>query len=359
MCTAGLVPSAHGLLLGHNYDFYFGHGLAVVNRRGLRKRALQDGPGQGMEWTSRFGSLTANQFAMELPVCGLNEAGLALAMLWHEDGRLPAPDGRPALNELQWIQYQLDTCGSVAEVLDRLEQVRIEAQMFTLHYLLSDAGGDAALVEFEAGRPEIVRRPRPAVLSNSSYARSVQHARLQNGVPIASLPHSANSLDRFVLADRLVSDLSRIPATAEQVFGLLEALAIRPSVGGLARWLLQRTPPSTTQWTTVIDPTLRKLYWRGSDAAAQWQCSLQQIDFDGRRLPRVMDLRESGRGEVADRLRPFRTEDNLRIIHASFGPVRDRFPEAAQEELAAYPETFFVAASTDSVQSTTPERSAP
>ncbi len=342
MCTAVIAPAADGLLLGHNYDFVYGHGLIARNRRGLRKRALLEDGQLPVEWTSRFASLTANQFALELPVCGVNEAGLGVAMLWHEDGRLPSPDGRPAVNELQWIQVQLDTCGSVGEVIDLIEQIRIAAALYTLHYVLCDASGDSAIVEFIAGGPDVIRRPRPAVLSNSSYARSVRHTRNQDDVPTASLSRSPNALDRFALAARLAADLAAAPATAKEVFELLGALAIRPSSGDLARWLLRRTPPSTTQWTTVIDPVAGKLAWRTPDAAAQWACSLRPMDLDRRHVAQVMDLREPGRGDAMDRLRPFRVQDNRRIVQASFAPLRDRFPEAAQEALAAYPNTFHI-----------------
>ena len=64
-------------------------------------------------WTSRFGSLTFNQYGREFPSGGINEKGLVVELMWLDDTRYPAPDGRGELPTLQWIQYQLDTAANV------------------------------------------------------------------------------------------------------------------------------------------------------------------------------------------------------------------------------------------------------
>jgi hypothetical protein len=56
---------------------------------------------------------------------------------------------------LEWIQYNLDRHGSVAEVLADAEAVRPMSRV-TIHYLVADATGDAAALEFLDGK---ARRP--------------------------------------------------------------------------------------------------------------------------------------------------------------------------------------------------------
>ena len=47
-----------------------------MNRRGLKKTAFSTN--SGLQWVSRFGSLTFNQFGFEFPNGGINEAGLVI-----------------------------------------------------------------------------------------------------------------------------------------------------------------------------------------------------------------------------------------------------------------------------------------
>ena len=37
--------------------------------------------------------------------------------MWLDSSEYPKPDGTPSVNELQWIQYQLDNFATVGEVL--------------------------------------------------------------------------------------------------------------------------------------------------------------------------------------------------------------------------------------------------
>jgi hypothetical protein len=44
--------------------------MLVVNKRGVSKTALVDPPNRSAKWTSRYGSLTFNQFGREFPSGG-------------------------------------------------------------------------------------------------------------------------------------------------------------------------------------------------------------------------------------------------------------------------------------------------
>ena len=340
MCTTVISPSSPGLLMGHNYDFAYGHGLLVANRRGLRKTSLHDQPSQAVEWTSRFGSLTLNQFAAELPVSGLNEAGLALALMWHEEGQFPSPDGGPSLNELQWIQYQLDTRGSVAEVLDHLGDIRIQPEIFSLHYALADAAGEVALIEFLDGRPQVVRNPEVAVLANRSHEPSLAHAVQMEGTSAPSRLHMEDSLDRYFLARRLAARLQPSRATASDLFDLLHAVRLQPSFRSIGDWILRRTPPTFTQWTSVFDVATRVIHIRSRGARSVSSFALGGLDYDGDHEPMAADIPHPGNGGGPIEFRPFTVEDNRRLVEASFRPVADRFPTELRQALAQYPWTF-------------------
>src|SRR5215210_4777214 len=101
-CTRGLF--------GRNYDFEIGHGMVLVNKRGLTKTSQREQPAS---WTSRYGSVTFNQFGRDNATGGMNEKGLVVELMWLGGTEYPKADARPELGTLEWIQYQLDTAATV------------------------------------------------------------------------------------------------------------------------------------------------------------------------------------------------------------------------------------------------------
>ncbi|NIV31091.1 MAG: hypothetical protein GWN58_16835, partial [Anaerolineae bacterium] len=83
---------------------------------------------------------------IQLAWAGMNEAGLAISTMWLGETRSPAPDERPPLASPLWIQYQLDTCATVEEVMANDARVRIADAVD--HYLVCDRSGACAAVEF-------------------------------------------------------------------------------------------------------------------------------------------------------------------------------------------------------------------
>src|SRR5581483_9546892 len=108
-----------------NLDWDWENGLVFINARQVQKRAFVLGP-NAATWTSKYGSVTFNQFGRELPFGGMNEAGLVVENMWLTETQYPAGDSRPEINMLQWIQYQLDTCSTVAEVIENDKRIRLE-----------------------------------------------------------------------------------------------------------------------------------------------------------------------------------------------------------------------------------------
>src|SRR5690349_22972198 len=174
-CTTFCASATDAVLFGRNYDFEIGDGALMVNPRGLAKHALA---ARGPAWTASYGSLTFNQFGRDFPTGGMNEKGLVVELMWLSDTEYPPADSRPELGVLEWIQYQLDTAGSVADVLASDRAVRIAGEV-PLHYLVSDASGTSAAVEFLRGRRQVrTGKDLPiAALANSTYDSSLSYLR--------------------------------------------------------------------------------------------------------------------------------------------------------------------------------------
>src|SRR4051812_40169767 len=164
-CTTFCLRKGSTAVFGKNYDFYFDDGLVLVNKRGVAKTASPLSDGTPARWTARYGSLTFNQFGREFPSGGMNEAGLAVELMWLDATRYASLDRRPALGALEWIQYQLDNYTTIAEVTRNAGNLRVTSQG-KIHFLTCDKGGSCATVEFLDGKPVIhagASLPAPAL----------------------------------------------------------------------------------------------------------------------------------------------------------------------------------------------------
>jgi len=93
-CTSFCFCAGDSVLFGNTLDWHVGEGLVVINKRNVTKTALFcANPAQ---WTSKYGSVTVNQWGRELPARGMNEAGLVIGEMTLQETRFPAPDDRPA-----------------------------------------------------------------------------------------------------------------------------------------------------------------------------------------------------------------------------------------------------------------------
>ncbi len=170
-CTTFCLQDDNDLAFGRNYDWHLDHGLVIVNKRNVAKRALLLDPGdKPAKWVSKYGSVTFNQYGRELPCGGMNEAGLVLETMWLTGAKYPDRDGRPAV--MAWVQYQLDTCSTIEEVIASDKQVRVTSiTPMPLHFFGCDRQGNTATFEFLGG--ELVCHTGESlpvkVLTNDTY----------------------------------------------------------------------------------------------------------------------------------------------------------------------------------------------
>jgi choloylglycine hydrolase len=111
--------------LAKNFDWTFRDGIIIKNLRGTNKIAYHTHTGEPAQWTSKFGSVTFNQNGKEMPYGGMNEKGLVVEMLWLEQTKYNINETKSYLNELEWIQYQLDNFETVQQVIDHLTDLKI------------------------------------------------------------------------------------------------------------------------------------------------------------------------------------------------------------------------------------------
>ena len=78
-CSVFYIDRDDKLVVGRSYDWGFGEGMVVVNKRHQLKTAFRywNESSSGLaQWTSKYGSITFVQYGREIAFDGMNEAGL-------------------------------------------------------------------------------------------------------------------------------------------------------------------------------------------------------------------------------------------------------------------------------------------
>jgi choloylglycine hydrolase len=262
-CTRGLF--------GRSYDFEIGYGMVMVNKRGVHKTSQTAQPAA---WTSRFGNVTFNQYGRDSATGGMNEKGLVVELMWLDGTQYPTADARGELGALEWIQYQLDTASNVAEVIASDGKVRIAASGAPLHYLIADASGDTAAIEFLGGKMVVHRGAN--VLANDPYEDS-----------LAAKKRGAR--DRFARASGGLSAATNVSGA----FALLDNV---------------RQPH--TQWQVVYDIRNRAIHWRTAVNRTLRSMKMSAFDFSCATPVQVADV-------DSDRFRDYTRELNATLVRRS------------------------------------------
>ncbi len=332
-CSAFILKSGKNVVFAKNFDMMVKEGCLVVNKRGVAKFALAMGSENPAKWTSRYGSVTFNQVAREYPMGGMNEAGLVVEIMWLNEAAYPAPDNRAAIPELQWIQYQLDNCATVAEVLATDDSIRIEPTGKPVHFFVADRAGNAAAMEFLGGR--LVCHTGDAlpvpVLTNNTYERSCQYLAGYAGFGGTKEASGGwESLDRFVTCASMIRESRGLRAgkIVSRAFDILDAAA----------------QGNGTVWSIVYEQKKLRFRFRTVGMRKIRVVDFERFDFDCGTPAAVLDLEADLEGNVTGDFLLYTTDFNRALIAHTFARYAEEnfmsLPPQAQEYLARYPEMF-------------------
>jgi choloylglycine hydrolase len=251
---------------------------------------------------SRYGSVTFNQYGKEFPMDGMNEAGLTVALMWLDGTEYPPADARPRLGVLEWIQYQLDNHGSVAELIANAESVRIEGGS-PLHYLVSDRTGASATIEYLDGRlvTHTGSALRSANLTNSRYDDSLAYLRGFTGFGgTKKMPSGSGSLERFARTAMLMNQAPGAQTGSARAFSILDSVA-----------------QGNTRWSVVYDAKNGRLSWKTRTSPAVKTLAYADVDFACNATLRGIDANSPASGDVAPMLDARTPAENLaQLVHA-------------------------------------------
>jgi penicillin V acylase-like amidase (Ntn superfamily) len=319
-CTTFLLKGQGQLVFGRNYDWITGSGMVNVNPRGLHKRAgTTDNPAA---WTSAWGSITFNQYGREYPTGGMNEKGLVVELMWLENTKYAASDARSAVGGLQWIQYQLDCCATVEEVVATDAFLRVNESAAPLHYLVADADGNAATIEFLNGKMVVHKDdqlPLP-VLTNDTYAASEAAYK-------SNRANGDNSLERFATACSMVSrfETEKKVSAVDYAFGILNKVA----------------QGDYTVWSIVYDIANRQVFFKTAGNPQQKSFRFSGFDFSCNMPAKVYVMNQPSSGDITTSFIPYSAALNRQLIETTFSTPHTRIPTTKQEieDLIVYPES--------------------
>ena len=300
-CSALSILAEGHPVFGANMDFaYVENGLVFIIPRGLTRTGLWPGvTGENLTWTSRFASLTFSLVGYPHAWAGINEKGLTFStMNLAYATTYPPPDERPALDSGLWIQYMLDTCETVEEVIAAESRVRI---ITADHYLVADRHGRRAVLEFLDGQM-VVHDDQTKdlwVVTNTTYhwLLRVWERFLQQGY----YDSNNSSIRRFLIGAERVSELGTVN-NADAVQFVFDTL-----------WAMrgEQFSEHTSQWSIVFDIRKRKAYFRTASNPEVREVNLFDFNFHCTNGVQMLQIQADLSGDVSGHFRDFSLEESV------------------------------------------------
>ena len=310
-CTSFVLKAKKTLLFGSNYDNEIWPGLLYVNKKNVKKTGWEPGTtGEVAAWVSKYGSVTFNTAGYQLAWAGMNQKSLVISTMALGETENPEPDERSPLVSPLWMQYILDTCATVGELIATNKSVRIKDTVD--HYLACDASGDAAVIEFLDGKMIIHRQESLPVkaLANKVYAECV--SKWRQGVP----KDSNRSESRMA---RIQEKLSSFDHNAK-ISPVAYAFDILDDVSS----------PPYTRWSIVFDIPNRTIHFRTYRNRNERHIDLKRIDYGCETPPMMMDVHLNLKDDITD---AFKEIDQEYSIHHLIRFLKESEIEMPDEEV--------------------------
>jgi penicillin V acylase-like amidase (Ntn superfamily) len=331
-CSAFGICKDNRIIVGKNLDWICDLGFLVVNKRNVTKQTFLRSDNSVLEWTSKYGSITFTQNGVGFTSGGMNEAGLVIEESWLGQTKYPAPDKRPVIDEIQWIQYQLDNCSKVEEVIETDSKLRVQKYFGESHYFVYDKYGNAAAIDFINGEMiyHILRKSDVQVLTNDTYELSLDSLKNFKGFGgDRMIPGGAKPIYRFSRAANMIKDYMKNSSTNIINYGFD---------------ILSNISQRSTVWSVVYDISNLRIYYKTSSSPEIKEVSFDNFDFDCS-SPVLIDLNVQKKGEISNLFEEYTLEKNRQMITKVINNWRENkfalnITDNEVERLIQYPETM-------------------
>lgn len=297
-CSSFVLKRDKTVLLGKNFDWTFDRGYIIKNPRNTTKVAYFTHSGIPAGWTSKYGSITFNQNGKEMPYGGMNEKGLVVEMLWLEDTRFNITEDKTYLNELEWIQYQLDNFQTVDEVIAHVEDLKIYPVKGKIHYILADAYGKSVIIEYLDGKPQIYEKEANTcqAITNKSVVFSEKYKDNLQNIP----RKNTSEIYRYHQLEKQLQNPGDF--SEKTAFQMLKNVSI--SKGDFK-----------TVWSTVYNIQSKSISFFSHKHKKIKQINLNHIDFENN--PGYFDINQNTELTLDHKLKPISEQINFEMVSAS------------------------------------------
>jgi len=268
-CTTFVIKTSTDIVFGRNLDWVSENGIIVVNKRNQLKTSIVFPPDKPVKWISKYGSITFNQFGKELPFGGINEKGLVIEIMV-ANAEYPDFDQRKAVNELQWVQYQLDNASTIEDIIENDKIIRLSKINQDLHFLVCDKNGNTAVIEFKNKKMVVYRGDDLpySVLENSEYLQSLKNK-------------EKNKSCRFTTASNMVEEYNpQKKSVIDYSFDILDNVKLDGS------------------WSSVYDIKNMKIYFKTKSNKNIRIININSFDFECGTNTKIYDLLLKGKGNI-------------------------------------------------------------
>ncbi|UCH96311.1 MAG: linear amide C-N hydrolase [Candidatus Aminicenantes bacterium] len=309
-CTSFALNHKGYLIFGTNYDNSFAPGLIFVNKKNVQKTGWEPSTnGKIATWVSKYGSVTFSVAGSHLAWAGMNEAGLVISTMSLSETKVSAADERPPLVSPLWMQYILDTCGSVEEVIEIDRRIRNSDTRD--HYLVCDRKGNGAALEFLEGKMVYhTQETLPVkVLANGLYSVCADHWKRK--APLTSQPY--HSINRFVRAANLMASYQPKDnkSAIDYAFKILKNV-IHPR-------------EELTRWSIVFDTRNFMIYFRSYNNQKIRRIDFKKLDFHCHTPIKMLDVHQDLSGDISDSFIDYSHEINLNLTVRAVKNFRPEF----------------------------------
>jgi choloylglycine hydrolase len=287
------------VVVGRSMDWFedIQSNLWVLPRGMTRTANVKVNP---LTWTSRYGSVGTAGFDVGI-TDGLNEKGLVVNMLYlAESDYGPRDPARPGVSYSEYTQYLLDSYATVAELVASEQTKNLQiisaplpgsvAKPPTLHFSVSDASGDSAIIQFLDGKRVIHHGKQYPVMTNSppfdqqlainTYWKDVDGETM--------LPGTRRAADRYVRAYFYAGGLPD-PTTQRQAVANVLSVVRNVSVPfGMVD--PQRPNLSQTIWRTVADSKGLVYFFESTSSPGMVWVKLGEVDLSEGQPVRKLQL---------------------------------------------------------------------
>ncbi len=321
-CATFMIEKQDTLLVGHNLDDYYDViGSVIVNKRGIKKQNVEWGDFTCMcakkkkaariDWVSKYGSITYNTWGKEFLDGGMNEKGLYIGEMTMMATEWPETVN-PTLHHHFFMQYILDNCADVPEVIQQLETISVNGHC-KWHYFVADRTGNTAVLEFYKDGPKVyTRETMPVkVLCNRSYQRELDLNKEYAGRTPESLekeyydkdlrsPHTNKMIDAY----HTNSDLAII----DYAFSILKKMDF-----------------GNNRWQVIYDLKNMDMYFRSSKGQNIKFLSFSNFDFSADSPGKIFDINSDTEGDVAGLFFDYSEAVNQDFVDRAFAEINFGF----------------------------------